>query len=70
MSQWPFENLRRPEQALRRPWHLVYSNDLFSETTASMVLKYHMQHDEAAELQNDKILPDRESKMAAVAKNS
>ena len=35
-----------------------------------MVLKFHMQHDEAAELQNDKIQAGRESKMAAVAKNS
>ena len=34
---------------------LVHSNDLFSETTAPMVLKFHMQHEEAARLQNDKI---------------
>ena len=31
----------------------VHSNDLFSETTARMVLKFHMQHDKAAGLQND-----------------
>ena len=33
-----------------------------------MVLKFHMQHDEAAGLQNDKIQAGRESKMADVAK--
>ena len=35
-----------------------------------MILKFHMQHDKAAELQNDKIQAGRESKMASVAKNS
>ena len=39
----------------------------FSETTAPMVLKFHMQN---AGLQNDKIQPGWESKMAANAKNS
>ena len=53
-SQWPFENLRPSNSS--------------SETTAPMVLKFHMQHDEAAGLQNDDILPGRGSKMAAVAK--
>ena len=33
---------------------------IFSETTAPMVLKFHMQHDEASGLQNDKIQPGRE----------
>ena len=40
----------------------VSSNDVFSKTTAPMVLKFHMQHDEAAGLQNDEIQPCRESK--------
>ena len=31
----------------------VRSNDLFSETTALMVLKFHMKHKEAAGLQDD-----------------
>ena len=35
-----------------------------------MVLRFQMQHDEAAGLQNDKILPGRESKMAAAVENS
>ena len=35
-----------------------------------MVLKFCMQHDKATGLQNDKIQASRESKMAAVAKNS
>ena len=35
-----------------------------------MVLKFHMQHDQTAGLQNDKIQAGRESKMAAVTKNS
>ena len=34
-----------------------------------MVLKFHMQHDKAAGLQNDKIQAGRESNMAAAAKN-
>ena len=45
-------------------------NDLFSEIIAPMVLKFHMQHDEAAGLQNDKIQVGWESNIAAVAKNS
>ena len=36
------------------------TSNLFSETTASLVLKFHMQHDEATGLQNDDILPGRE----------
>ena len=35
-----------------------------------MVLKFHMQHGEAAGLKNDKIHAGREEKMAAVTKNS
>ena len=35
-----------------------------------MVLKFHMQHDKAAGLQNGEIQPGRESKMATVARNS
>ena len=37
------------------------SNDLSSETTAPMVLKFHMQHNKAAGIQNDKIQAGRES---------
>ena len=44
--------------------------ELFSETTAPMVLKFHMQHDKAAGLQNDRIQAGRKSKMAAAAKNN
>ena len=40
----------------------VHADDLFSETTVTMVLKFHMQHNKAAGLQND-----QESKMPAVA---
>ena len=50
--------------------HLSPFEWLFCETTAPMVLKFHMQHDKAAGLQNDKIQAGRESNMAAVAKNS
>ena len=35
-----------------------------------MVLKFHMQHDKAAGLQNDEIQTGRESIKATVAKNS
>ena len=49
---------------------LVHRNGLFSETTAPMVLKFLMQHDQTSGLQNDKIPFGRESKMAADAKNS
>ena len=48
----------------------VHSNDLFSETIAPMILKFHMQHDKAAGLQKNKIQAAPESNMAAVAKNS
>ena len=33
----------------------VHSNDLFSRTTASMNLKFHMQHDKTPRLQKHKI---------------
>ena len=49
---------------------LSHLSGLFSETTALMVLKFHMQHDQTLELQNDKITLGRGSKMAANAKNS
>ena len=39
---------------------LVHSNDLFSKTTAPMVLEFHMHHDEATGLQNDEIQSGRE----------
>ena len=35
-----------------------------------MVLKFHMRHDQTTGLENEKIQPDQESKMAASAKNS
>ena len=44
--------------------------DFFSETTASVNLKFHMQHDQTPRLQNSKILSGREFKMAAITKNS
>lgn len=40
------------------------------KNTTRMVLKYHMQGDEATGSQNEKIQPGRESKLAADAKNS
>ena len=39
-------------------------------STLVEIPKFHVQHDKAAGLQNDKIQPGGESKMAAVAKNS
>ena len=48
----------------------MHLNDLFSETTAHMVVKFHMQHDRTSGLQNDKIQCGRESKMATDAKNN
>ena len=53
MSQWLFKNLRWPQQKFCRPWHF----SPFSETTAPVFLKFHMQHDESAGLQNDEIQP-------------
>ena len=43
---------------------------LFSKTTVSMNIKFHMQHDQTAGLQTGKLQPSRESKMAADTKNS
>ena len=34
---------------------LVHSNDLLTHTTASMNLKFHLQHDQTRRLQNSKI---------------
>ena len=42
-----------PSQIYVNPGIEVHSNDLFSETPAPMVLKFHMQHDKAAGLKND-----------------
>ena len=42
-----------PSKIYVSPGIQVHSNDFFSETTAPMVLKFHMQHDKAAGLQND-----------------
>ena len=47
-----------------------HSNDLFSKTTALMVLKFHMKHYQTTGHQTDKIQPDRECKMATITKNS
>ena len=48
-----------PSYSLHQPWHLrpfrVHSNDLFSQTTASMNLTFHMQHDPTPRFQNNKI---------------
>ena len=43
-----------PKKIYVNPGIQVHSNDLFSETTAPMVLKFHMQDDKALGLQNDK----------------
>ena len=59
-----------PSKINVNPGIYVHSNDLFSETTAPMILKFHMQHDKAAGLQKNIIQAARESNMVAVAKNS
>ena len=41
-----------------------------TETTAPLILKFHMQHDKAAGLQENKISAVRESNISAVATNS
>ena len=69
-SQWPFENSRNPSKIYVNPGIKVNSNDLFSDTTASMILKFYMQHEKVAGLQKNKIQGARESNMATVAKNS
>ena len=45
------------------PGFLVHLNDIFSETAASMNLKFHMQHDQTARLQTCKSQSGRESRM-------
>ena len=50
--------------------YVALAFDLFSEATSSMVLKFHMQHDQTAGLQSGKIQSSQESKMAAVTKCS
>ena len=50
-----------PSKIYVKPGILVNSNYLFSKPTAPMVLKFHMQHDKAQWLQNDKIQAGRES---------
>ena len=59
-----------PSKICVSPGIRVNSNDLFSETTAPMIHKFHMQHDKGAELQKNKIQAARESNITAVAKNS
>ena len=59
-----------PSKIYVNPGIQVHSKNLFSETTAPMILKFYIQHDKAAGLQKNKILAARESNMAPVAKNS
>ena len=59
-----------PSKIYINPGIKVHSHDLFSKTTAPMILKFHMQHDKAAGLQKSKIQAAWESNMAAFAKNS
>ena len=59
-----------PSKIYVSPGIRVNSNDLFSETTAPMILKFHMQHDKGTGLQKNKIQAARESNITAVAKNS
>ena len=42
-----------PSKIYVNPDIYVHSNDLFSETTAPMVLKFHMQHNKSAGLYSD-----------------
>ena len=42
-----------PSKIYVNPRIYIHSNDLFSETTSPMVLKFPMQPDKAAGLQND-----------------
>ena len=53
---------------LRPPKRLYPLLDDTSETTAPIVLKLHMQYEQTAGCQNDKIHKCRESKMAAFSK--
>ena len=50
------------------PGFKVHLNDFFSETTASMNLKFHMQHDQTAGLQTCKSQLGRESKIPPILK--
>lgn len=52
------------------PGNLFFSNDLFSETTASMVLKFHIQYDQAAGIQNDNTQPGGGLKISSIAKQN
>ena len=47
-----------------KPGREVHLNGLFAQTTAPMVVKFHMQHDQTAGLQTGKVQHGRESKMA------
>ena len=68
MSQWEFENFTSTLVKFTSSLHLSHSNDFFSETTAPMVIKFHMQHNKAAGLQNDEIQASRESKWLLLLK--
>ena len=45
------------------------TNNFFSKSTAHIVVKIHMKHDQTQGFQNSKIGSGRESKMAAITKN-
>ena len=53
---------------LQTQFSTLLLNDLLSETTASMSLEFHMEHDSTPGLQADRIQPGRESKMGADTK--
>ena len=54
-------------QTFKRIFH---SNKFSPKTAALMVLRFHVQHNQTAGLESDKIQHGRESKMAIVTKNS
>ena len=45
-----YKSFVNPSKINVNPGNQVHSNDLFSGTTAPMILKFHMQHDKAAGL--------------------
>ena len=46
-----------PSKIYISPGILVHSDDLFSETTVSMLFKFHVQHDSPQGFKNDKTQP-------------
>ena len=63
-----FKKKAHPRIIYADPGFQIHSNGIFSETTATMVLKLHMQHNQTLGIKNDKIQGGRESRMAASAK--